>query len=261
MDSKKPVRRALRGLKTIFYEMFYSKRLRLCNTGPIYTFTFDDVPVSAIINGARILDEHDAKGTFYLSSGMTGVNEAAPSEARTRTENLLRGLVKNGHQIGCHTYSHRHLPDITADEILADCRKNKLLLSNLLDGTPIGHFAYPYGDVSLTAKKTLFNEYITLRGTRPGINHDKVDVKLLRAVDLYSSSFDKTKLAGWIKENARLNGWLIFYTHGVEDEHDKWGTTPADLRWVIQECKNAEGSILNVADAYEDICSQKDKGL
>lgn len=254
MDSKKPVRRTLSGLKTIFYETFYSKRLRLSNTSPVYTFTFDDVPLSAIINGARILDERDAKGTFYVSCGMTGIRDAAPSESETRTRNLLRGLVKNGHHIGCHTYSHHHLPAITAGEMLADCRKNRLLLSNVLGWASIDHFAYPYGDVNLTAKKALLNDYLTLRGTRPGINHGRADVKMLRAVDIYSSSFDKPRIARWIEKNAALNGWLIFYTHGIDDGHDEWGTTPSDLRWVIQECKNAGGLILNVADAYDKVC-------
>lgn len=254
MDSKKPVRRTLSGLKTIFYETFHSKRLRLWNTGPVYTFTFDDVPLSAVVNGAGILDEHGAKGTFYVSCGMTGIRDAAPSESETRTKNLLRGLVKNGHHIGCHTYSHHHLPAITAGEMLADCRKNRLLLSKALGGVVIEHFAYPYGDVNLTAKKTLFGDYLTLRGTRPGINHGSTDVKMLRAVDIYSSSFDKPHIARWIEKNAALNGWLIFYTHGIDDAHDDWGTTPSDLRWVIQECKNAGGLILNVADAYDKVC-------
>lgn len=34
---------------------------------PIVSFTFDDVPESSWTNGARILEEEGARGTFYIS--------------------------------------------------------------------------------------------------------------------------------------------------------------------------------------------------
>jgi peptidoglycan/xylan/chitin deacetylase (PgdA/CDA1 family) len=46
--------------------------LRLPGTSPMVSFTFDDVPESAATVGAPILEEHNAKGTFYISGGLVG---------------------------------------------------------------------------------------------------------------------------------------------------------------------------------------------
>jgi peptidoglycan/xylan/chitin deacetylase (PgdA/CDA1 family) len=34
------------------------------------SFTFDDAPVSAATRGAGMLEEYDARGTFYISGGL-----------------------------------------------------------------------------------------------------------------------------------------------------------------------------------------------
>ena len=39
---------------------------RLRNETPLVSFTFDDVPKSAATAGAAILEQHDARGTFYV---------------------------------------------------------------------------------------------------------------------------------------------------------------------------------------------------
>jgi peptidoglycan/xylan/chitin deacetylase (PgdA/CDA1 family) len=36
------------------------------------SFTFDDIPKSAATIGAAILEEYDARGTFYVSGGLVG---------------------------------------------------------------------------------------------------------------------------------------------------------------------------------------------
>jgi peptidoglycan/xylan/chitin deacetylase (PgdA/CDA1 family) len=39
---------------------------RLRNDGPMVSFTFDDAPISASTRGAGMLEEYDARGTFYV---------------------------------------------------------------------------------------------------------------------------------------------------------------------------------------------------
>ena len=43
---------------------------KLNNIGPMVSFTFDDAPISAATRGAGMLEEYDARGTFYVAGGL-----------------------------------------------------------------------------------------------------------------------------------------------------------------------------------------------
>jgi peptidoglycan/xylan/chitin deacetylase (PgdA/CDA1 family) len=49
---------------------------------PIVSFTFDDVPVSALANGATILEKHGVRGTFYVAGGIAGAMHDGQVDAR-----------------------------------------------------------------------------------------------------------------------------------------------------------------------------------
>src|SRR5882672_4602790 len=72
--------------------------------GGIVSFTFDDFPRSAWVNGGAILEEYDRRGTYYAAMGLAGAaNHLGPMfEAGD-----LRAAHARGHEIACHTYSHR----------------------------------------------------------------------------------------------------------------------------------------------------------
>ena len=52
-----------------------SKVLAMRSGRPMVTFTFDDVPASACERGARILEQHGARGTFYVAGARLRVGE------------------------------------------------------------------------------------------------------------------------------------------------------------------------------------------
>src|ERR1700692_4118138 len=45
--------------------------LQLPDTGPMVSFTFDDVPKSAATVGAPMLEEYNGRGTFYVAGALT----------------------------------------------------------------------------------------------------------------------------------------------------------------------------------------------
>ena len=49
---------------------------RLRNETPMVSFTFDDIPKSARDDRRKLLEEHDARGTFYVSGGLVGIDTA-----------------------------------------------------------------------------------------------------------------------------------------------------------------------------------------
>lgn len=92
---------------------------------PIASFTFDDIPQSAAIEGAKILEKNGLHGTFYVTGShanqtFDGVKQYSPED--------LRKLYKSGHEIACHTYAHPRLRGRSEMEILLDLDKKILRL-------------------------------------------------------------------------------------------------------------------------------------
>ena len=47
---------------------------RLRNSTPMVSFTFDDLPKSAVTTGAGMLEAHGARGTFYVAGSLVGAD-------------------------------------------------------------------------------------------------------------------------------------------------------------------------------------------
>jgi peptidoglycan/xylan/chitin deacetylase (PgdA/CDA1 family) len=235
--------------RSLIYERLFSRRMRVQLERPIYSFTFDDVPESAMRNGVPVLESVGAFGTFYVSAKL------GEKEGRGRFLSLagVAALHRGGHHIACHTYSHYELAEGSAREMMWDAQKNRLILSEALGGDPIDHFSYPFGMVTLRAKRLLRAAYKTLRGNRSGINYGVVDLTCLRSAKLYSRVLDRKHISRMISANTKVGGWLIFYTHGVEKEPGVWDISTDDLRWVVGECVRMGGEILSIRGAYERI--------
>ena len=92
---------------------------RLLNETPMVSFTFDDIPKSAATTGAKLLEEHDARGTFYVSGGLVGT--ASSDWAAVDAQDIV-DLHRNGHEIGCHTFSHTRACDLDAEALDAKSR-------------------------------------------------------------------------------------------------------------------------------------------
>src|ERR1700761_4440439 len=86
----------------------------MTNQRAIVSFTFDDFPRSAVSNGARILESYGARGTFYAAGSYCG--KTIDGIVQYSKEDLLR-LVRDGHEIGCHTFHHRRVSTLTASEL------------------------------------------------------------------------------------------------------------------------------------------------
>lgn len=89
--------------------------------------TFDDGPSAEWT--PQILDllaEHEMKATFFVIG-------------RNALENPhhLRRIVAEGHEVGNHTWSHAHLPDLPQCEAYAEIRMGAEILEALLGRPPL----------------------------------------------------------------------------------------------------------------------------
>jgi len=212
--------------------------------GGVVSFTFDDFPRSAWLNGGPILERHGLRGTYYAAMGFAGGgNHLGPM---FETDDL-RAAHARGHEIACHTYSHRDCMRATPAEIVAEIERNGAALAQTLDGAWPVDFAYPFGGVSQTAKTAVEARFASCRGTGRGINRGTVDLADLLSNSIYNRDFDRDRLCQLIDDAQAGGGWVIFFTHDVAENPSDFGCTPAQLNAIVAyAAENA--SVLPVRD-------------
>ncbi|MDO9337247.1 MAG: polysaccharide deacetylase family protein [Caulobacter sp.] len=217
--------RSLRGkLRRRYTRLAFRKPLRLALERPMITFSFDDVPATAALAGARVLEAAGLKGTFYICAGLE--DGEGPMGSYGSSEDARR-LAASGHEVACHTYSHLDCGQADQAAITADVDRNGVALAER--GAPdLVSFAYPYGDVSFAAKKALGGRFKTLRTVQAGLVTDGADANQLPAVGIEGADGEARALR-WMDEAARRKAWLILYTHDVAQTPSAWGCTPQAL--------------------------------
>jgi hypothetical protein len=88
-----------------------------------------------------------------------------------------------------------------------------------------------------------------------------VDLNLLRANSLYSSSFDLDSIDRLIKENGRRRGWLIFYTHDISEQPSAFGCRPGEFESVVKLAVKTRARIMPVGQAVLGAAAALDPAL
>lgn len=241
------LRTLLKSAKTTFYETFAAVKRELPSNKSVISFTFDDAP-STSLRGAEILERYGFLGTYYLCGMMANLTE---KQGRRNFIGVAdaKALLKSGHQIGCHTYNHVTLSHMPASDYAADAARNRDFWQDAL-GTPLLDFSYPLGEVTLPGKRALSGHYQSLRGIRGGVNRGSIDMSCLRAVSISNGTFNREKIQNLITDCATNGGWLIFFSHGIDDpESQIFDTKSADFSWAV-DCGRASGaSVLSIEQA------------
>jgi len=227
-----------------------SKSFAMRNAKPLVSFTFDDVPDSAYTNGAAILESRGLRGTFYIASGRCG---EADTHWRVIGRDQVRALYDNGHEIGCHTFSHVHVDLLDARAMDEECRQNRAVLRELCPGLELTNFCYPFGRASLPRKLQLQKRFDSCRGIYEGINSGTIDLGMLKVIELYDRTLTKEKFDRVLSETRERNGWLIFYTHDVAEMPSWIGCSPSLLEQTIAAVQAEGMTCLPVRDALKAI--------
>jgi peptidoglycan/xylan/chitin deacetylase (PgdA/CDA1 family) len=223
-----------------------SKSLPLRAATPMVSFTFDDVPVSACERAAPILEKHGARGTFYVVG--SGCGTAGPGGPLRASIEQLRTIWNNGHEIGCHTYSHPAVRHVSLDELKSEIDRNKAALQKIDRNIVLRNFAYPYGDLSVRTKRYLESRFDSCRSTHGGINSVVADLGALDSWLLTDAAFDRAGIATLIRQTVQRSGWLIFYSHDVVEQPSGFGVSPDLLEWTIGAAKQAGCALTTIAE-------------
>jgi peptidoglycan/xylan/chitin deacetylase (PgdA/CDA1 family) len=229
---------------------FHSRPVPLGSRGPIVTFSFDDFPRSALINGASIVERYGARATYYVAMGLMGKANDLGEQFRSAD---LGSLIERGHEVASHTFSHLSAKHSRFQMFSQDVdRCEKAIKENVALGSS-NNFAYPYGEVTLTAKRQLGPRMRSCRGTCGGFNGPQVDLNLLRANSLYGDIDQAGAAKQLIVENKNRKSWLIFYSHDVVDKPSRFGCTPALLEEVVSFAADSGAKMMTVADVVAEL--------
>jgi peptidoglycan/xylan/chitin deacetylase (PgdA/CDA1 family) len=211
------------------------------------TFTFDDCPRSALVNGGRILEERDLAGTFFVTGKWLDGSTDEYGQMLRSTDLLT--LVQRGHELGCHSFSHRSVRSTAAAELNADLDHNREVLLGASAAESLTSFAYPFGESNWTAKAVIARRFAAARGIYPAVNGRVVDLAQLNAVRIYAHDFSAQRIQALIARTVATRGWLIFYTHDVGDSPSNVGCTAKQFAQVVDLVAAAHLEVLPMRSA------------
>jgi hypothetical protein len=141
------------------------------------------------------------------------------------------------------------ITDLKAAAIAVEIEKNRRYLTALDSSIRIENFAYPFGIASVSRKGQLRKIFRSSRGILPGINSGTVDLQFLRAMPLTEQHIDREGIDCAFDEAVASNGWLIFYSHDVEDTPSPYGCSPQLLHHALDAAARRNVPALSVAGA------------
>lgn len=219
----------------------------------IVSFTFDDVPLSGIQNGASILNRYNFKGTFYIAFSFLDC-ETQPSFSASD----VKQLYDDGHELACHTFSHPHFFKFKRKkDISSDLDINSKYLKKILPNYKFENFSFPFGEQTIRSKKIASKRFNTCRSNEWGVNVDKVDFNSLKSVRLYEKTVPIDKIEILLDDFSKNGGWLIFYTHDVQQLYSDYGCSENYFERVVNICSEKGIEVLSIKSALEKIKMKK----
>jgi len=222
----------------------------LGNGGPYVSVTFDDFPRSAYTVGGSILKNYGVLGTYYVAMGLMNTSNALGEQFRMED---LRSAANEGHELASHTFSHQSSRAVSCTAFGDDVRKGWSAIREMGGQAPTRNFAFPRGEVTLSAKLAVGKEMMSCRGIYGGVNGPYVDLNLLLANSLYGDPDDLDRVARLIRENEERKGWLIFYTHDVSPTPSRYGCSPRFLDSTVRMAVQNGAKVLPVAEVLARI--------
>lgn len=113
--------------------------------------TFDDGFRSVREHALPLLQHYGFTATVFVVSGFVGRKNSWPGQPSFVTIQPLLGwdqireLAAAGLDVGAHSHTHPHLPDLSRQQIEAEIVQSKLEIEDRI-GRRVETFAHPYGD-------------------------------------------------------------------------------------------------------------------
>jgi peptidoglycan/xylan/chitin deacetylase (PgdA/CDA1 family) len=225
----------------------FGRRLcRLEMESPTISFTFDDFPRSALINAGAILRERGFAGTYYASLGLMGKKT---STGEIFAPEDLDELVRQQHELACHTFGHCDSWETAPNEFEASILRNQKAVAEQLPGVTLRSLSYPISWPRPETKRRVAKHFGCARGGGQTFNGGMIDLNYLKGFFIEQSRDNFNALAETIDSSIRAKGWLIFATHDVRDAPTRFGCTPGLFERLVEYSVKSGAAILPVSKA------------
>jgi peptidoglycan/xylan/chitin deacetylase (PgdA/CDA1 family) len=135
-------------------------------------------------------------------------------------------IANAGMEIGAHTITHPHLPQLTPAQQEVEMRQSRDALASAI-GRPVTAFATPFGEYDASVLSIARTLYTSHRTVAPGYNNaGGTDPYALRVQDVYITT-TRAEVEGWLAQARAQNAWLILVFHNVVNNGGLFDTTPA----------------------------------
>lgn len=220
---------------------------------PMISFTFDDFPRTALLTGGKILRRYNLAGTYYTALGLMGGD--SPSGLVFVEEDLVKAL-NDGHELGCHTFSHSHSWDTRPRAFEQSILQNRHALSELIPSYHFRSFSYPISSPRPMSKRVAARYFLTCRGGGQTFNSGTTDLNQLSAYFLEKAGSNLELPKALIDKSQNARGWTIFATHDVAPHPSPYGCTPEFFEEVVRYAVQSGAQILPVANALDVILAR-----
>lgn len=219
------------------------------------SFTFDDFPRTAFLVGGSILERHGRTGTYYVSLDLAGKQDVSGPMFATSD---LAELREQGHELGCHTFSHCDSSEVPASVFWDSVVSNQRALDGLFSGASFRTFSFPKSAPRARTKQIVGGRFECCRGGGQTFNAGVADLNYLRAYFLEQARGDLSTVRHVIDQNREAKGWLIFATHDVCKNPSPYGCTPEFFDAVVHYAVDSGANIMPVVRVLERLRKPED---
>src|SRR5215469_8408390 len=147
---------------------FARREFQLPGNVSYVSFTFDDFPRSALLEGGRILEAQGVRGTYFVSFQCLGRDSASGPLA---SFDDVAAAVQDGHELGCHTFEHLDGTTVSAAAFGRSIASNRAALMACRLGSSFDVFAYPLNGPALAVKRVAGRHFAACRFGGQSFNH------------------------------------------------------------------------------------------
>ena len=201
------------------------------------SLTFDDGLAAQLDLAVPEMNKRQLRGTFFL----------VPKNLERLDE--WRKLVVVGDEVGNHTFSHAHLPDLRSQERIVEIADGKQSLERTF-AAPVQTFAYPYEETNSEVESAVSRYSFMARGAshlyymtpESDVDWYNVSSQIARA------SYDFAIYENWIDQDIQLEAWTVLQFHGMEGFARGYEPVPVQtFRNVLDYVKDQQSQGLWVA--------------
>jgi peptidoglycan/xylan/chitin deacetylase (PgdA/CDA1 family) len=166
----------------------------------------------------------------------------------------LQALLRDGHELGCHTFEHLDGSRSTADAFERSIEANRAALARCAPGSDLPVFAYPLDGPVLSIKRAVGRHFVGCRGGGQSFNSGVMDLNLLKAYFLDNRNRGNLEVVRRvIEQNAAARGWLIFATHDVSAKPSSYGCEPDYFEEVVRCSIESGARVLPMMQACREL--------